>query len=63
LLRARPIAVRASTVKGMSVVYDKEGVDPCECDAHITSGVFINDDADLEAGCSTAPGKIIPTRT
>ena len=28
LLGARPIAARASTVSGMRVVYDKEGIDP-----------------------------------
>ncbi len=32
-----------STVSGMRVVYDKEGIDPCKCDAH-TASVFINDD-------------------
>jgi len=34
LLRARPIAAMASTVSGMSVVYDKEGIDPCIGNAH-----------------------------
>jgi hypothetical protein len=28
------MAAIASDVSGMSVVYDKEGVDPCKCDAH-----------------------------
>ena len=40
MLRVRPIAVMASAVSGMrSVVYDKEGTDPCECDAHCCIGV------------------------
>ena len=34
LLRARPIAPMASTVRGMRVVYDKEGIDPCKCYAY-----------------------------
>jgi hypothetical protein len=34
LLRARPIAARASTVKDMRVAYDKEGIDPCKCATH-----------------------------
>jgi hypothetical protein len=39
-LRARPIAARASTVSGMSVVYDKEGTDPCSGDAHYCECVY-----------------------
>ena len=32
--RARPMALMASAVRGMRVVYDKEGIDPCGGDAH-----------------------------
>ena len=28
------MAAMASAVRGMSVVYDKEGTDPCKCDAY-----------------------------
>jgi len=40
LLRARPIAARASAVRGMRVVYDKEGTDPCISDAHYCQRVY-----------------------
>jgi hypothetical protein len=33
LLRARPMAARASAVSGMRAVYDEEGTDPGECPA------------------------------
>ena len=36
LLRARPIAPMASAVRGMRVVYDKEGIDPGQCPEHHT---------------------------
>jgi hypothetical protein len=55
------MAARASTGRGTKVVYDKEGVDPCKCRAvytvlpHTTASVFVNDDAGLWAGCTTAP--------
>jgi hypothetical protein len=67
LLRARPIAARASTVRGMRAVYDKEGTDPCKCHAvYFTAAHYcecfpvtafrtgINDDAGLWAGRTTA---------
>ena len=34
LLRARPIARMAPAVRGVRLVYQKEGADPCKCDAH-----------------------------
>ena len=34
MLRARPIATRASTLDSMKVVYDKESIDPCISNAH-----------------------------
>ena len=30
---------------------------------HTTASVFINDTADPEAGCTTAPARTMPTRT
>jgi secondary thiamine-phosphate synthase enzyme len=40
---ARPMAAMASTVRGMSVVYDEEGLTLVAA-MHITASVFINDD-------------------
>jgi hypothetical protein len=68
ILGAWPMAAMASTVRGMRVVYHKDGIDPinavqCTVLPHITANVIINDDAGPEAGCTTGPAKIMPTRT
>ena len=39
-LRVRPIAAMASAGRGMRVVYDKEGIDPCSGYAHYRIGLY-----------------------
>ena len=34
LLKARPIAAKASTGRGTKAVYHQEGIDPCKCATH-----------------------------
>jgi hypothetical protein len=69
LLRARPMAAMASAVRGRSVVYHKEGIDPCishavYCTAaHHCIGVYQRrrrpwGRAGPQAGCTTAPAKL-----
>jgi secondary thiamine-phosphate synthase enzyme len=47
LRRARPIAARASTDRGTRAVYDKEGTDPCKCNAHCCISVISDDEYGL----------------
>jgi hypothetical protein len=70
LLRARPMAARASTVTGMRVVYDKEGTDPCQRDAHYRIRVYQRRRVRIASGLwkvaggagATCPYQPVPTQ-